>query len=259
MTDFTAFRDLHVPGTPLLLPNTWDFGFGALLAQQGFPAIATTSLGVAAAAGEPDSVPSGRAATVALARTLARLDVLLTVDIGEGFSADPGEVADLVEELAGIGVAGVNLEDWRVADGRLADVDAQCALIRAVKDRVPDLFLNARTDTHLGGDHSADTAAERVRAYAGAGADGVFVPGLVAPEDVERVVSAAGVPVNLLFIPGAVTLAGLADLGVARVSVGSLPYRVALVSALETVRAVRDGGELPAKPLTFDEIAALVG
>ncbi|GAA4554122.1 isocitrate lyase/PEP mutase family protein [Amycolatopsis samaneae] len=259
MSSFTAFRDLHVPGSPLLLPNTWDFAFGALLAQQGFPAIATTSLGAAAAAGEPDSVPSGRAATVALARGLARLDVLLTVDIGEGFATDPGAVAELAEELAGLGVAGVNLEDWRVADGRMAEVGTQTALISAVKDRVPGLFLNARTDTHLGGDHSAATAAERVRAYADAGADGVFVPGLAVPAEVERVVAAARVPVNVLFVPGAVTLAGLAELGVARVSVGSLPYRVALVSALETVRAVRDGGELPANPLTFAEVAALVG
>ena len=257
MTDFAAFRALHVPGTPLLLPNTWEFSFGALLAAQGFPALGTTSLGVAAAAGEPDGAPSAKAATLALARSLARLDVHVTVDIAEGFSPDPGEVADFVEELAGLGAVGVNLEDWRTG-GRMVDVATQTALIAAVKERVPELFLNARTDTHLQGDHSVAHAEGRVRAYAGAGADGVFVPGLAEPADVERVVAAAGVPLNLLFLPGVTTVAGLAELGVARVSLGSLPYRVAMVAAMETVHAVRDGKDLPHRPYSFADITTLV-
>lgn len=257
MTDFAAFRALHVPGTPLLLPNTWEFSFGALLAAQGFRAIGTTSLGVAAAAGEPDGAPSAKAATLALARSLARLDLLVTVDIAEGFSPDPAEVADFVEELAATGAVGVNIEDWRL-EGRMADIATQTGLIETVKKRVPDLFLNARTDTHLQGSHDVAEAEERVRAYAGAGADGVFVPGLAAPADVERVVAATGVPVNLLLLPGVTTLAGMAGLGVARVSLGSLPYRVAMVAAMETVRAVQEGTDLPHKPYTFDEIYALV-
>ncbi|SFW76166.1 isocitrate lyase/PEP mutase family protein [Amycolatopsis australiensis] len=250
------FRALHVPGNPLLLPNAWEFGVGAFLAAQGFRALGTTSLGVSAAAGEPDGAPSTRDATVALARRLARLDALVSVDIADGFSADPAEVADLAAELADAGAAGVNLEDGR-AGGSLAPAEVHATLVEAVKARVPDLFVNARTDTHWLGDRSIAEAERRVRAYAAAGADGVFVPGLAAPADVERVV-AAGIPVNLLFLPGKVTVAGLAELGVARVSLGSLPYRVALAAAAETALAVRDGREPPLRPPSYADVVALL-
>ena len=250
------FRALHVPGTPLLLPNAWEFGVGAFLAAQGFRALGTTSLGVSAATGEPDGAPSTRDATVALAGRLARLDVLVSVDIADGFGADPAAVAGLAAELADVGAVGVNIEDGR-ADGSLAPVDVQCALVTAVKKRVPRLFVNARTDTHWAGGRSVAEAETRARAYAAAGADGVFVPGLAAPADVERIV-AVGLPLNLLFLPGKVTLAGLAELGVARVSLGSLPYRMALAAATETALAVRAGRDLPLSPPGYADVAALL-
>jgi 2-methylisocitrate lyase-like PEP mutase family enzyme len=250
------FRALHSPGTPLLLPNAWEFGVGAFLAAQGFRALGTTSLGVSAATGEPDGAPSTRDATVALTHRLARLDVLLSVDIADGFSADPAAVADLAAELADAGAVGVNLEDGR-ADGSLAPVEVQAALVEAVKDRVPGLFVNARTDTHWSGDHAIETSEERGKAYAAAGADGLFVPGLADPADVERIVG-LGLPVNLLFLPGKVTFAGLAELGVARVSLGSLPYRMALAAAAATALAIRDGGELPLSPPSYNDVTALL-
>jgi 2-methylisocitrate lyase-like PEP mutase family enzyme len=250
------FRALHVPGAPLLLPNAWEFGVGAFLAAQGFRALGTTSLGLSAAVGEPDGAASTRDATVALAGRLARLDVLVSVDVADGFSADPAEVADLAGELAAAGAAGVNLEDGR-AGGSLAPVGVQCALIEAVKARVPRLFVNARTDTHWTGGRSVAEAEARARAYVAAGADGVFVPGLAEPGDVERIV-AVGVPVNLLFLPGKLTVAGVAELGVARVSLGSLPYRAALAAAAETALAVRDGRALPLTPPSYTEVTALL-
>jgi 2-methylisocitrate lyase-like PEP mutase family enzyme len=100
-------------------------------------------------------------------------------------------------------------------------------------------------------------AESRVRAYAAAGADGVFVPGLADPGDVERIVG-VGLPLNLLFLPGKVTLAGLAELGVARVSLGSLPYRMALAAAAATASAVRDGRELPLSPPSYADVTALL-
>ncbi|MGW5719371.1 isocitrate lyase/PEP mutase family protein [Amycolatopsis sp. NPDC003865] len=245
------FRALHVPGSPLLLPNAWEFGVGAFLAAQGFRALGTTSLGVSAAAGEPDGAPSTRDATVALAKRLTRLDVLVSVDIADGFGADPAAVADLAAELHDAGAVGVNLEDG------LTPVAHQTALIEAVKARVPDLFLNARTDTHWAGDHSIGEAENRAKAYADAGADGIFVPGLAAPADIGKIVD-LGLPLNLLFLPGKVTFAGLAELGVARVSLGSLPYRMALRAAAGTATAIRDGRDLPLNPPSYDEVVALL-
>src|SRR5579875_3746635 len=114
------FRALHVPGHPLLLPNAWDFASAAVLAQQGFTAIGTTSLGVAAAAGLPDAAGLARAETLALAERLTRLDCLISIDIEGGFSEEPAAVADLAEQLARFGVAGVNVEDGRGGGGSLA-------------------------------------------------------------------------------------------------------------------------------------------
>jgi 2-methylisocitrate lyase-like PEP mutase family enzyme len=255
-----TFRELHQPGRPLLLPNVWEFGLAALLVAQGFPALGTTSLGISAATGEPDGHPNTRAATVDLAGRLSRLDTAVSVDIADGFSAEPDAVADLAAELAGAGVAGVNIEDGRPG-GSLAEVDAQCALIGAIKARVPDLFVNARTDTHwlTRNPPAATVAIERAKAYAGAGADGVFVPGLIDAAGIEAVVQAIGVPLNLLFLPAGHPFARLAELGVARVSLGSLPYRTALAAAVETARAVREGRPLPSiAPPGYGEIVALL-
>jgi 2-methylisocitrate lyase-like PEP mutase family enzyme len=252
-----AFRDLHQPGRPLLLPNVWEFGVGALLAAQGFPALGTTSLGVSAAAGEPDGHPRTLDATIGLAWSLSTLDTFVTVDIADGFSADSGAVADLAAVLAESGAVGVNIEDGR-ADGKLADVDTQCALIAAMKARVPDLFVNARTDTHWLGAGPASEALSRVKAYGDAGADGVFVPGLTGAGDIEAVVRAVELPVNVLFSPAGPSVAQLAEFGVARISLGSLPYRMALAAAVETVTAVRDGRPLPLTPPTYADVTTLL-
>ncbi len=108
----TPFAALHVPGRPLLLPNAWDVTSALLLAAEGFPAVGTTSLGITAAAGLPDGAGAGRGLTVALAGALVpRLGVPLSVDLEGGYAEEPVRVADLVAELADLGVAGVNLED----------------------------------------------------------------------------------------------------------------------------------------------------
>lgn len=259
MNKCLAFRELHRPGRPLLLPNVWEFELGAYLAAQGFPALATTSLGVSAANGEPDGHPRTREATVELARRLSTLDTAVSVDIADGFSDDPGAVADLTEELAACGAVGVNLEDGRPG-GSLADVGEQCALIEAMKGRVPGLFVNARTDTHwlTANPPPARVAIERAKRYADAGADGIFMPGLADPGDIEAVVAAVGLPLNVLFLPGGHTIARLAELGVARVSLGSLQYRMALAAAVETVYAVQEGRPLPLVPPGYGEIVALL-
>jgi 2-methylisocitrate lyase-like PEP mutase family enzyme len=254
-----AFRDLHRPGEPLLLPNAWDFASAAALVAAGFPAIGTTSLGVAAASGVPDGHGAARAETVAIAARLGRLPCLLTVDIESGFSDDPGEVAALAEEVAAAGAVGVNLEDGQPG-GTLASPDQHARLIAAIKARVPYLFVNARTDVAwlaLGKPAAIDQILARARAYRDAGADGIFVPGLAADADVEAVATAVELPLNVLFLPAQHTLARLAELGVARVSTGSLLFRVALGATVAAARAVAAGGPLPAEPPTYAEANGL--
>jgi 2-methylisocitrate lyase-like PEP mutase family enzyme len=250
----TRFRDLHHGAAPLLLPNAWDVASAAALAEAGFAAVGTTSLGVAAAHGLPDAAGLARTETLTLARRLVALPVPVTVDLEAGFSDDPSEVADLAAELASIGVAGINLEDGRPGDV-LADVSTQVRLLQAVKQRAPALFLNARTDTHWFDPATpVHEAVRRGRAYAGAGADGVFVPGLAAPDDVRALVDGVDRPVNLLHLPGRTSVRELAALGVRRISTGSLLFRAAVGAAVAAAEAVRDDRPLDAGTPTYADI-----
>ncbi|MEV0030290.1 isocitrate lyase/phosphoenolpyruvate mutase family protein [Nocardia sp. NPDC050793] len=254
MDKATAFHDLHHRSIPLVLPNAWDFASAAVLAAEGFPAIGTTSLGVAAAAGVPDGTGVTGAETLALARRLSRLAVPVTVDIESGFSDEPGEVAEFVAELDALGIAGVNIEDGR-ADAELADPEHQATLIAAIKERTPAVFVNARVDTHwLGID--PESTLERADRYARAGADGLFVPGLTEQDAIRRVVESVPLPVNILYAVGGPTVAELAALGVRRISTGSLLYRAALAAAVDVADAVRAGRPVAAGIPSYRDIQA---
>lgn len=250
-----TFHDRHVPGRPLVLPNAWDVGSAALLVRNGFTAIGTTSLGVAVAQGRPDAVGATGPETVALAARLTRLPCMLTVDIEAGFSDDPARVAALVEELSALGVVGINIEDGRLGD-ELAPIASQVSLIAAVKAAAPGVFVNARTDTHwLRPQRPIAETVARATAYRDAGADGIFVPGLVEDSDIATIV-ALGRPVNVL---AGRPLRELAALGIARVSTGSLLYRAALGAALSTALAVAADEPGPTGLPTYAEVAALTG
>lgn len=232
------FRALHRPGDPFLLPNAWDHASALALLDAGFSAIGTTSLGVAHAAGLTDASGQARQQTLALARQLGGLPVLFTVDIEGGFSADPAEVADLAAELREAGAVGLNLEDSRPG-GELADPQIHARLIEAVKTRVPDLFVNARTDPYwLGVPNPLATALERAERYVEAGADGVFVPAVTEERDIETIARQVEAPLNVL---AGQSLEAYARLGVARVSTGSLLFRAAISTAAAIAQAIRAG------------------
>jgi 2-methylisocitrate lyase-like PEP mutase family enzyme len=231
-----TFHDLHHGDTPLLLPNAWDVASAVAFAEAGFPAVGTTSFGVGAAAGRPDGARASRDATAALLRALAALPAYVSADIEDGYADDPDVVADYVATL---GAAGVNIEDSTAE--ALVDPAAHAAKIRAVKRRSPDVFVNARIDNYwLGRDASVDAVLRRAEVYTAAGADGVFVPGATDPADLRAIATAVPVPVNVLVVPD-LPLAALAELGIRRVSTGSLPYRAALDAAVGIATAVRDG------------------
>lgn len=239
-----TFLELHQGDTPLLLPNAWDVGSALAFAASGYPAVGTTSFGIAASAGMPDGGRSSKLASAKLAAELQNLPAHVTVDSEDGYSEDAGEVADLVAELAALGVAGINLEDS--TDGLLVDPATFAGKIAAVKERSPGVFINARVDNFWFSEQATvkDVLA-RARCYADAGADGIFVPGLSSPADIRAITAGISLPVNVLAHP-TLTVAELGDLGVRRVSSGSLPYRRAVDSAVEAVNALRDGHQPPA-------------
>ncbi|MEV0680731.1 isocitrate lyase/phosphoenolpyruvate mutase family protein [Actinosynnema sp. NPDC050436] len=242
-----SFHRLHDGPEPLVLPNAWDFASGAALVDAGFTAIGTTSLGVAAVNGLPDAAGAAREETLALVRKLVRLPTLVTVDVEAGF----GDVRGLAAELADLGVAGVNIEDGRGTG--LADPAEHAESVRAFKETAPHLFVNARVDTHWLSVDRGSTVRRALR-HVDAGADGIFVPGLVDPGDIAEVVAAVPVPLN---VPAQRDVRELAELGVRRISTGSLLFRAALRTTVATARAVRDGvpvGEVPG----YDEVRRLV-
>ncbi|WP_038462920.1 isocitrate lyase/phosphoenolpyruvate mutase family protein [Arthrobacter sp. PAMC 25486] len=238
-----TFRELHQGNAPLVLPNAWDVGSALAFVAAGYPAVGTTSFGIAASAGMPDGGRSSRLATIALATQLRPLKVHLSTDIEDGYADVPGDVADLVAELSAWGVAGVNLEDS--TDGQLVDPAASAAKIAAVKQRSPGVFINARVDNFWVSEQATvDAVLARARRYEEAGADGIFVPGLARPEDIQAITAGITLPVNVLAHP-TLAVAQLGELGVRRVSSGSLPYRRAVDAAVDAVNALRDGRQLP--------------
>ncbi|MGW5638079.1 isocitrate lyase/PEP mutase family protein [Streptomyces sp. NPDC003832] len=246
----TAFARLHHGDEPLLLPNAWDHASAAAFAAQGFPAVGTTSLAVAAAAGVPDGASVTRDETLRLALTLGRGPFLLTVDAEGGFAQDPDAVGELARQLFAVGAVGINLEDG------LGSVPLHAAKIAAVKKAAPTLFVNARTDTHWLGDGDDRDTRRRLDAYRQAGADGVFVPGLTDPARIVALTDWLDVPLNILWSPDGPSLPHLADLGVRRVSLGSLAYRRALGAAVEAVAAVRAGRVPGGTTPTYEDVQA---
>ena len=261
-----TFRALHHGERPLLLPNAWDHASAAALHRRGFRALGTTSLGVAAAAGLPDGTGAARAETLTLGRGLARLPVPVSVDVEGGFSDDPADVAALAAELARAGVAGVNIEDG-LPDGTLADPALQAEKITAVREAAPGVFVNARTDTHwLGADATVAGALRRCTRYVAAGADGVFVPGPVPEPDIAALVAELAAPLNVLYSPAGPGVERLAELGVRRVSLGSLLFRAALGHAVDLACSVaappgdgRQGTPGPGPAPGYGEVQALHG
>ncbi|MFE7113131.1 isocitrate lyase/phosphoenolpyruvate mutase family protein [Streptomyces sp. NPDC057575] len=218
------FRSLHVPGTPLVLPNAWDGASARVVADAGAAAIATTSAGVAWSLGHGDGDHITRdQALGAIARITATVDIPVTADIERGYAADPDGVAETVRGVLAAGAVGINLEDTLrpVAE----QVERIAAARRAADETGLPLFINARIDTHRlpPGDRTAwlDETLARARAYAAAGADGIFVLGTPDAETVRTLVGSQPLPVNVLADPGALPVSELAEAGAARISAGS--------------------------------------
>jgi 2-methylisocitrate lyase-like PEP mutase family enzyme len=231
----SAFAKLHAPGEPLLLPNAWDVGSAVAIAAAGAMAIATTSAGVAWSLGVPDGAGLGaERAAAAVARITAAVNVPVSADIEAGYE----DVAATVAAMLDAGAVGINIEDRRSRD--LLDPAEQAgrlASARAVSEAagVP-LWINARTDVFLAGSGRVDEALSRAAVYAAAGADSLFVPGLVDLAAIAEL-AAGPLPVAVMAGPGAPSVAELAAAGVVRISLGSAiaqaAYAVAARAATE--------------------------
>ncbi len=248
-----SFHDLHHQGVPFVLPNAWDVPSALAYLADGFTAIGTTSFGVSASRGHPDGGRATRDGNIALAAALATLRCYVSVDIEDGYSDDPEAVADYAAQLP---IDGLNIEDS--TDGRLIDPALAAAKVAAIKQRDPEVFINARVDTYwLGQQANLASTIERALRYVDAGADGIFVPLANDRDELAEIIRNVPRPLNTLPVPG-ITLPELAQLGVARVSTGSVAYSAGLYAAAAAARAVRDGQPPPPSVPYADLQARLV-
>ena len=235
------FAEMHVKGKPLLLYNAWDAGSAKAILGAGAKAIATSSWSVAEAQGYRDgeTIPIALVEQI-VARIAATINAPVTVDFEGGYSEDDRELADNVSRLLDLGLIGINFEDRVVKGAGLYDKDRQARRISAIRKAAEhkgvDLFINARTDIFFEhGDDAAQVVGEaldRAKAYVFAGASGYFVPGLVDDALIGRICDGVSLPVNIMAMDGVPSNARLAELGVARISYGPIPY-IHAMKALE--------------------------
>ena len=232
MNRFDDFAKLHVAGDPLVLFNAWDAGSAAAVAKSGAKAIATGSASVSMANGYGDGQEVPLDLAIANAARIAKtVDLPVTVDFEGGYAEDSSGLTANSRRLAETGAIGCNFEDQVVGTARLHDIADQVARIAALRAGAGDaFFINLRTDLFLkapAASHDsalADQAIARGKAYADAGANGFFIPGLADLSLVERIAKAVRLPVNAMHLPGGPSRTQWASAGIARVSHGPFPY-----------------------------------
>jgi 2-methylisocitrate lyase-like PEP mutase family enzyme len=240
----TTFLDLHIPGTPLLMPNPWDAGSAKLLSALGFEALATTSSGFAATLGRLDGSVT-RDEAIEHSRVIVQATELpVSADLENGFADDPDGVAETIRLALGAGLAGCSIEDWsgEAIYGHQQAVERVAAAAQAAHAGDAHLVLTARAENHIHGvDDLGDTLA-RLLAFQEAGADVLYAPGLTKIDDIREVVTSVDRPVNVLALPGAPPVAELAEAGVGRISIGGGFAYVAMGAVVAAAKELREQG-----------------
>lgn len=263
---FEVFRALHERPRAFIMPNAWDGASAALLKQAGFEALGSSSLAIAFALGRQDGRHAvSRADAIANAMLLARVSGLpVNGDLEDGFGAEPADCAATVEAAIQAGLAGLGIEDSTANVERpIHDFDLAVRRIeRAAKAAHGRILLTARADNYLHGRADLDDTLRRLSAFAEAGAEVLYAPGLPDLDAIRAAVRAvAPRPLNVLIGPasGAVSLSVLSELGVRRVSLGGALYRQAMTTLAEAAQRL-GAGDLAATrgSLSMNEIARLL-
>lgn len=247
-----AFRAMHHGPDPLLLVNVWDVASARIVEEAGFPAVATTSAGIAFARGFPDGEkihPDRMFASIA--QIAGAVKVPVTGDVEAGYGDSPERALHTARNIIFGGAVGMNFEDATGDSNHpLADLSLQLERIRSIREAASKydlaLVLNARTDVYLlqVGDPAKryDETVRRLSAFRDAGADCVFAPGVRDPETIRRLVVDLKHPVNILAGPDSPSVSELAALGVRRISLGSGPMRATLGLLRRLAEEVKQAG-----------------
>lgn len=246
-TKSDQFLALHRPGAPLLLANAWSPGSAALLHELGFSALATTSAGHAGTLGRRDGGVSLDEALEHAAQIVAATPLPVSADLEDGFGDSPAAVAATMRRAAETGLAGASIEDYtRDPDDPIFGFDEAVARVQSAVEASGDLVITARCENHLRGRPDLDDTIARLQAYERVGAQVLYAPALRDLDDIRRVVEAVEAPLNVLALPDGPSVAELAGVGVARVSVGSRFFAQVTRELRRVAAAWRETGRLDA-------------
>jgi 2-methylisocitrate lyase-like PEP mutase family enzyme len=245
-------RKLHSGTKMLVLPNAWDVASARIVEDLGFPAIATTSAGIAAILGYPDGQKITRDEMLTVVARIAKaVRVPVTADVEAGYGVTVDDMTQTVKAVVAAGAVGINLEDVTGSDeSSQVELALQLDKIRAIRKATESLgvplVLNARTDIYLISIGPPETRFERtvqrLRAYRDAGADCLFAPGLRDAETIAKLVRALNGPLNILITSGSPTLRELEKMGVARASAGSGVMRATLGLTRRIAKEMMEAG-----------------
>jgi 2-methylisocitrate lyase-like PEP mutase family enzyme len=251
-----AFHALHQRGC-FVIPNPWSVGTARYLQGLGFKALATTSSGYAHSLGLPDGSVA-RDLALAHFRDIAQAtDLPVNADFENGHAHDPAGVAENVRRCAETGIAGLSIEDFTGGDSNpLYDFDLAVARVRAARQAIDkaggDVLFTARTEGFIKGRPDLAETIRRLKAFADAGADCLYAPGIKTREQIEAVVKAvAPKPVNLLVASPGLTVKEIAAMGVRRISVGGTLARVAMHAFIASAREIAEQGK-------FDSFSGMI-
>jgi 2-methylisocitrate lyase-like PEP mutase family enzyme len=240
----TDFKSLHIPGAPLVLCNIWDAGSAATVAETKPAAIATGSWAMARAQGFDDgqNMPFQRFLNTIAQIKSAIGSVPLTVDFEAGFADTEKALFENLQRLVATGVDGINFEDRIIGGTGLQSIATQTAKIETLRSVEQNTFINARCDVMFDGSDLPTQngrlaeLTERAEAYANAGADGLFVPGVNDPDLIGKICELSPLPVNIMRGDNTRSIKALAALGVARISHGPMPYLAAMEALTQQTR-----------------------
>ena len=263
-----AFRALHHQGKPFIVPNPWDLGSARIFEAKGFQALATTSSGFVFSRGRPEGTLTRDEVLAHSREIVGAVGVPVSADLEDGYADSLDQVAETYRLARAVGLAGGSIEDFRqgAADPRYgfeAAVDrVRAAVEGAGGGRGPggDFVLTARCENYLYGLRDLGDTIRRLQAYQDAGADVLFAPGLTTAEEVRAVVSSIDRPLNVIvgLKDTRFTVAELAELGVARISLGSSLFRCAAAATLQAVDEMLDGSfEFAQQATPFTELNRL--
>lgn len=248
-TSAQTFRDLHTRPGAFVIPNPWDLGSARILAAMGFPALATTSAGMAFALGIPEGSAAPKQVIEHCRQIVSATHLPVSADLEKGFGDSPESAAETIRRVAETGLAGGSIEDHTgsetnpIYDLTLA-VERIAAAAEAARSLPEDFVLTARSENYLWGRPNLDDTIHRLQAFEAAGADVLYAPGLPDLEAIRTVCSAVTKPVNVVMgLPGATfSVADLAEAGVKRISVGASLARLAYGVFIRAARTIHDAG-----------------